>query len=191
MLAAIHRATVEQHPQPHMISGPLQGKFLEIISRLQRPRRILEIGTMVGYSTLCLAKGLSDDGIIHTIELREQDASRARQHFEQAGISQQIQLHTGNALDIIPQLNEEWDLVFIDADKVSYVQYYELVKPRLKKGGLLLADNVLFHGEVLHDEIKGKNAKAIHKFNEHVAADAEVEKVLITMRDGLFLIRKK
>lgn len=191
VLAAIHRATTEQHPQPHMLSGALQGKFLEIISHLLRPYRILEIGTMVGYSTICLAKGLAEGGVVHTIELRETDAAIARENFERAGINEKVHLHVGNALELIPQLEEEWDLVFLDADKVSYCEYYELVKPRLKKGGCLLADNVLFHGEVIHDDIKGKNAKAIHAFNERVAADEEVEKVMITMRDGLFLIRKK
>jgi predicted O-methyltransferase YrrM len=191
LLTAILRETAEQHPQPHMVSGALQGKFLEIISLLLRPTRVLEIGTMVGYSTICLAKGLAEGGMLHTIELRDKDAALARTNFERAGISHQVQLHTGNALDILPQLREEWDLVFLDADKVSYTQYYELVKPRLKSGGVLLADNVLFHGEVLTDEIRGKNAKAIQAFNEMIAADQEVDKILVTLRDGLFLIRKK
>lgn len=191
LLQEIAAVTVRSHAEPHMMSGHLQGKFLEMISKLLQPHRILEIGTMIGYSSICLAKGLSKNGVLHTIEMREQDAFIAQQNFVKAGLNHQIQLHLGNALEIIPQLNEEWDLVFIDADKPGYLRYYELVKPRLKKGGLILADNVLFHGDVLAEEMKGKNAKAIHAFNEMVAADEEVEKVVLTLRDGLSLIRKK
>ena len=115
----------------------------------------------------------------------------AKNNFIKAGLNEQIQLHVGDALQIIPQLNETWDLVFMDADKPGYRKYYELVKTRLRSGGLLLADNVLFHGDVLDKEIKGKNAKAIHAFNELIKADDEVEKIMLTLRDGLFLIRKK
>jgi caffeoyl-CoA O-methyltransferase len=191
LLNQIADDTKAAHAQPHMLSGHLQGQFLEIISKLIQPKRILEIGTMVGYSSICLAKGLAADGVLHTIELREEDAAIARINFAKAGLQQKIQLHVGNAVEILPQMEETWDLVFMDADKTGYETYYRLVKPRLKKGGIILADNVLFHGDVLQEEIKGKNAKAIHAFNEMVAADDEVEKVMITMRDGLFLIRKK
>lgn len=187
-LAAETRST---HADPQMLSGRLQGKFLEIISSLMQPKRILEIGTMVGYSAVCLARGLAPGGKLHTIEMREQDAAVAKSNFIKAGLASCIELHVGNALEIMPKLNETWDLVFIDADKPGYMQYYKLVKPRLRKGGLMIADNVLFHGEVLKEEIKGKNPKAIHAFNEMIAADDEVEKVLLTQRDGLFLIRKK
>ncbi|HEX4958346.1 MAG TPA: O-methyltransferase [Lacibacter sp.] len=191
VLKQIADETKAAHAQPHMLSGHLQGQFLEIISKLLQPQRILEIGTMVGYSTICLAKGLATGGKLHTIELREQDAAIARANFEKAGLQHCIELHTGNAAAIIPQLQETWDLVFLDADKTGYETYYRLVKPRLKSGGLILADNVLFHGEVLKEERKGKNAAAVQAFNELVAADDEVEKVMVTMRDGLFLIRKK
>lgn len=191
VLKQIADETHAAHQQPHMLSGHLQGQFLEIISKLFQPQRILEIGTMVGYSTICLAKGLAQGGIVHTIELREEDATKAQQNIERAGLANCIQLHTGNAKEIIPKLNETWDLVFIDADKTSYTEYYNMVKPRLRKGGILLADNVLFHGEVLKEEIKGKNPKAVHAFNEMIAADDEVEKIMLTLRDGLFLIRKK
>lgn len=191
MLKQIAAETYSSHVDPQMMSGHLQGQFLEIISKLIRPIRILEIGTMVGYSTICLAKGLQQGGMLHTIELREQDAAIAKQNFEKANLSHCIKIHTGNALEIIPTLLSDWDLVFLDADKTGYSKYYELVKPRLKKGALIVADNVLFHGEVLNAEIKGKNAKAIQAFNELVAADETVEKILLTQRDGLFLIRKK
>ena len=191
VLKMISAETEASHAQPHMMSGHLQGQFLEIISKLVQPKRILEIGTMIGYSTICLAKGLAVDGVLHTIEMREQDAAIAKNNFIRAGMNDRIQLHIGNALDIIPQLKETWDLVFIDADKPGYEKYYQLLKPRLRSGGLILADNVLFHGDVLEEEIKGKNGKAIHAFNEMVSADDEVEKVMLILRDGLFLIRKK
>mgnify|MGYP006171257453 CR=1 FL=1 len=191
VLKSIATATEQSHAQPHMLSGQLQGQFLEIISKLVQPKRILEIGTMVGYSSICLAKGLTADGLLHTIEMREEDAVIAKNNFIRSGLNDKIQLHVGNALDILPQLNETWDLVFIDADKTGYAQYYGIVKSRLRSGGLILADNVLFHGDVLEEPIKGKNAKAIHAFNEMVSADDEVEKIMLTLRDGLFLIRKK
>jgi predicted O-methyltransferase YrrM len=191
LLKQIAEETMAEHADPQMLSGHLQGQFLEFISKLIQPERILEIGTMVGYSSICLAKGLANEGILHTIEMREQDAAIAQNNFDKSGLKNKIQLHVGDALQIIPGLQETWDLVFIDADKTGYQKYYELVKPRLRSGGIILADNVLFHGEVLKDEIKGKNAKAIQAFNEMIAQDDEVEKLLLTMRDGLFLIRKK
>lgn len=191
LLKQIAEETMASHAHPQMLSGHLQGQFLEFISKLMQPDRILEIGTMVGYSSICLAKGLAGNGILHTIEMREQDAAIAQKNIDKAGLNKKIQLHVGDALQIIPTLQETWDLVFIDADKTGYHKYYELAKSRLRSGGLILADNVLFHGEVLKDEMKGKNARAIHAFNEMIANDEEVEKLLLTMRDGLFLIRKK
>jgi caffeoyl-CoA O-methyltransferase len=179
------------HPYAHMLSGHVQGKLLELISRLLQPKRILEIGTFLGYSALCLAKGLSMDGRLHTIELREDDARVAKANFNSANAADKIILHRGNALDIIPALQETWDLVFIDADKSGYADYYNLVMPQVRPGGLVIADNVLFHGEVLSAEIKGKNALAIQSFNEMIRNDESVDKVLLTVRDGLFLIRKK
>ena len=180
----------DKHPHAQMLSGHVQGKILETISCLLQPKRILEIGTFTGYSALCLAKGLQRDGELHTIELREEDAKTARNFFSKSLQNNKIVLHEGNALDIIQTLREEWDIVFIDADKVSYIDYYELTLPNVRPNGLLIADNVLFHGEVLEDNIKGKNAKAIHAFNEHVANDNRVEQVMLTVRDGLLLIRK-
>ncbi len=191
LLEELEAATLASHPKAHMISGKVQGKLLEQLSLLIRPRRILEIGTFTGYSALCLAAGLTPDGELHTIELRESDAAMARSYFNRSIWSKKIILHCGNALSIIPALKEAWDLVLIDADKVHYVDYYELVKPALRPGGLIIADNVLFHGEVLEAPLKGKNAKAIQQFNDHVAADPETEQVLLTVRDGLLLIRKK
>lgn len=191
LLMQIAEETNSKHQEPHMLSGHLQGKFLEIISKLLQPKLILEIGTMVGYSSICLAGGLAKEGMLHTIELRKEDAAVAQMNFERAGLQHCIQLHTGNATEVIPRLDYVWDLVFIDADKTGYETYYQLIKPRLKSGGLMLVDNVLFHGEVLGESIKGKNAKAIHAFNQMIAGDEDVEKMILTLRDGLFLIRKK
>jgi caffeoyl-CoA O-methyltransferase len=191
LLKEIAAYTQAHHSQAHMLSGHLQGKFLEMISCVQRPGRILEIGTFMGYSALCLARGLEKGGQLHTIELRDEDADLAAGNFRRANWQDRIILHRGNALEIIPALEEVWDLVFIDADKVNYTEYYKLVLPRLRPGGLIIADNVLFHGQVLEKEITGKSAKAIQAFNELVSADDSVERVMLTIRDGLLFIRKK
>jgi caffeoyl-CoA O-methyltransferase len=190
LLGKINQQT-QSHTHAHMLSGPVQGKLLELLSVLIKPRRILEIGTFTGYSALCLAKGLTPDGILHTIELREEDAAVARQNFNLSEAKDKIILHTGNAFDIVPTLAEDWDLVFIDADKTGYTNYYKMIGPGLKKGAVLLADNVLFHGEVLQDPPAGKNGKAIQAFNEYVQQDETVEKLLLTVRDGLMMVVKK
>jgi caffeoyl-CoA O-methyltransferase len=179
----------QQHPEAQMLSGHLQGKVLEMLSCMIRPRRILEIGTFTGYSALCLAKGLTDDGELHTIELREQEAVKAREFFSQSIYAKKIILHRGEALNIIPELNETWDLVFIDADKPGYIDYFNLVFPKLRKNGFIFADNIFFHGQVL-EEARGKSAIGIQQFNEHVSQRTDIEKVILTLRDGLFLIRK-
>ncbi|MFT3750589.1 MAG: O-methyltransferase [Agriterribacter sp.] len=191
LLKEVADFTNEKHPKAHMLSGVVQGKLLEMWSRMIKPRRILEIGTFTGYSALCLAKGLTDDGFLHTIEMRAEDAETAQFYFNKSIVKDRIILQVGNAHKVIPAINEEWDLVFIDADKVSYIDYFNIVLPKIKSGGYIIADNVLFYGEVLEDEKKGKNAKAIHAFNEYIKQDERVESVLLTVRDGLLLIRKK
>jgi caffeoyl-CoA O-methyltransferase len=191
LLQSIQANTLLNHPHAHMISGPVQGQFLSFISGMIQPQYILEIGSFTGYSALCLANGLTDTGALHTIELREADAETAALNFSKSTRNKQIHLHIGNAIDIIPSLNFEWDLVFIDADKTAYIDYYELIVPRLSKKGMIIADNVLFHGQVLENPVTGKNAKAIQAFNEHVQADERTEQVLLTIRDGLVLIKKK
>lgn len=178
------------HAHAHMLSGHLQGKFLEMVSAMIKPRRILEIGTFTGYSALCLAKGLQPDGQLHTIELRPDDADKAAAYFRRSSFAAQIILHIGNALEIVGQLDEEWDLVFIDADKESYGFYFNRVFPLVKRGGFILADNVLFHGQVLEAEIKGKSAKAIQAFNDDLLARNDLERMLLPLRDGIMLIRK-
>jgi predicted O-methyltransferase YrrM len=191
VLSEIEEYTLANHPHAQMLSGHVQGKVLEMVSKMILPQRILEIGTFTGFSALCLAKGLQDDGKLITLELRTDDAETADRYFKKAGLACKIELKVGDALEIIPTLNETWDLVFIDADKVNYINYYELTLPSVKKGGWLLADNVLFHGEVLEENVQGKNAKALHAFNEHVKNDERVEQAMLTIRDGLLLIQKK
>ena len=191
LLTEIAASTALHHAHAHMLSGHLQGQLLSQISRMVKPERILEVGTFVGYSALCLAKGLSVNGKLHTIEKRPGDAATAQRYFDKSSYKDQLIIHTGDAAAIIETLNESWDLVFIDADKINYISYYEAVMPAVKKGGWILADNVLFHGEVLQTPLKGKNAKAIDEFNRHVAADERVEQVMLTIRDGLLLIHKK
>ena len=191
LLEDIYATTLSTHPQAHMMSSRLQGKFLEIFSILLQPHRILEIGTFTGFSALCMAKGLREGGKLHTIELREDDARTARDNFARSNMADRIILHVGNALTVIPALGESWDLVFIDAAKTDYLEYYQLILPMVRQGGVILADNVLFHGEVLQEPVTGKSARGIKKFNEFVRDDERVEKVVIPVRDGLMLIRKK
>ncbi|MGI8600762.1 MAG: O-methyltransferase [Chitinophagaceae bacterium] len=190
LIAEVGMYTYTNHAHAHMLSGHLQGKFLEMISCMLRPKRILEVGTFTGYSALCLAKGLVDDGILHTIELREEDAATAKSFFDRSFYKNKIIIHVGEALDIIGEIDETWDLVFLDADKENYINYFNRVMPKVKPNGFILADNVLFHGQVLEDEIKGKNAIAIQAFNDMLLERKDVEKMLLPLRDGVFLIRK-
>ena len=164
--------------------------IVEMLSCMIRPRRILEIGTFTGYSALCLAKGLTEDGQLHTLEISEKEAVKAREFFTQSPYKSRIILHLGSALDIIPTIHETWDLVFIDADKPAYIEYFNLVLPKVRKNGFIFADNIFFHGQVLEEEVKGKNAKGIKAFNEYIQQRTDIEKVILTLRDGLFLIRK-
>lgn len=190
LLHEVATFTYTQHEQAHMLSGHLQGKFLEMVSCMIKPQRILEIGTFTGYSALCLAKGLPPGGELHTVELREDDAAKAKSYFDRSIFREQIILHIGHALDIIGELDEQWDLVFIDADKENYTNYFERVFPAVKPNGFILADNVLFHGQVLESPVKGKNAKAIQAFNEMLLRRTDVEKVMLPLRDGIAVIRK-
>lgn len=190
LLKTIADYTNVHHRESRMLSGHMQGNLLTMISYMLRPRRILEIGTFTGYSALCLAKGLTDDGILHTIELRENDAEKAKIFFEQSPAKNKIILHSGSALNVIPGLDEEWDLVFIDADKPAYIEYFNLVLPKLRKNGFILADNVFFHGQVFEQDPKNKSAKAMKAFNEMIKQRTDIDKTILTIRDGLFLIRK-
>jgi len=190
-LKAMYESTLALHPHAHLQSSWNQGGFLSILSKLLQPKAILEIGTFTGFSSLCLAEGLADSGELHTIELRAEDAQKAAEYFTLSPKANQLHIHTGDAKQIIPTLSPTWDIVFIDADKTGYIEYYELVLPMLNPHGLIIVDNVLFHGEVLEAPINGKSAKAIQAFNEHVLADHRTEQSMLTIRDGLTLIRKK
>ena len=191
LLQQIAKETIENHAHPHMLSGHVQGRFLSLLSQLMQPQFILEIGTFTGYSALCLAEGLQTGGQLHTIELRPDDAATSKNYFKISKYASKIILHTGNAKEIIPTLPHLWDMVFIDADKTAYINYYELIVPRLAQRGLIIADNVLFHGQVLSQPVSGKNAEAMVAFNNHILNDCRVENIMLTLRDGLLLIKKK
>lgn len=191
VLKAMYEAILAEHPHAHLQSNWNQGGFLAFLSKMLQPKYIIEIGTFNGFSTLCLAEGLADRGQLDTIELREEDAQRAQTYFTQYGQGKSIQQHIGDAKTIIPGLPHLYDIAFIDADKTGYVDYYTLLKPKMSPNGIIIADNTLFHGEVLEEQISGKSAKAIQAFNEMVVKDEETEKIILTIRDGLTLIRKK
>ena len=190
-LKSLYEETLATHEHGHLQSSWTQGGFLSFISKILAPTHILEIGSFTGFSALCLAEGLTDKGELHTIELREEDAQKSKAAFNNATKAKQIHMHVGDAKEIIPTLYKKWDLIFIDADKTSYIEYYNMVLPLLNDKGIMIVDNVLFHGEVLEDAVKGKSAKAIQAFNEYVLLDQKTEQVMLTIRDGLTLIRKK
>jgi predicted O-methyltransferase YrrM len=191
ILNGLYRETYLQTVYPNMISGPLQGKLLEMISKMIKPSRILEIGTFTGYSGICLARGLVEGGFLHTIDINDETMDMAIRYFQLAGLSDRIIIHTGDALHVITTIDESFDLVFIDADKEQYMQYYHAAFGKLKTGGYMLADNVLWGGKVLHGaKYSDKETRGIHEFNTFVSQDTRVEKVLLPLRDGLFLMRK-
>jgi len=190
-LKSLYEETLATHEHGHLQSSWTQGGFLSFISKMLAPTTILEIGSFTGFSALCLAEGLTEKGELHTIELREEDAKKAKAAFENSTKAKQLHIHIGDAKEIIPTLHKKWDLVFIDADKTSYIEYYNLVLPLLNEKGIMIVDNVLFHGDVLEDAVKGKSAKAIQAFNEYLLLDKKTEQVMLTIRDGLTLIRKK
>ncbi len=192
ILQKVERETYLKSIYPRMISGKIQGRFLSMISKMVKPKNILEIGTFTGYSTICLTEGLQKGGQLHTIEINEELKERNDEIFKEAGIGQLIHAHFGNALDIIPKLGIRFDLVFIDADKINYSKYFNLVLDVLNTGGFILVDNVLWSGKVLNrseDKID-KDTKAVIEFNELVQNDSRVENVMIPLRDGLTLIQK-
>lgn len=192
LLYRLHRETYLKVDQPHMLSGHVQGVFLSMVSHMMRPRRILEIGTYTGYSAICLAQGLTEDGMLHTIDVNEELEDMAARYIAEAGLTQKITQHIGKAAGIIPQLEETFDLVFIDADKAGYGTYFDMVWEKLRPGGFMLADNVLYHGEVVLTETEqSNNAKAMIRFVEKAVADERAETLLLTLRDGVQLIRKK
>jgi predicted O-methyltransferase YrrM len=192
LLKELQRETHQKVLQPRMISGHLQGRFLSLISQLIQPEKILEVGTYTGYATLCLAEGLKKNGAIHTIEINEELLDFQRKYFDKSDYKKQIFGHHGDAKKIIPELDFSFDLVFIDADKSNYCHYFDLILPKLNKGGIIIADNVLWSGKVLHTNLPDKDSETLglKNFNDKVNADRAVETFLLPIRDGLMICRK-
>lgn len=191
LLHELERETHLKTLAPQMMSGHLQGRLLSLLSQLCQPRVILEVGTFTAYATLCLAEGLPPGGRLHTIEVNEELAYLIRKYIRRAGGEDRIQLHLGDAAELIPQIEGDFDLVFIDAGKMDYARHYDLVIDRLRPGGLLLADNVLWSGKIvdrLHDD---PDAQILHAFNQKVQADERVDNLILPIRDGLSIARKR
>lgn len=190
----LYSLNMETHADVHgaqMLSGHLQGKLLEMISKTVRPKQILELGTYTGYSAICLAKGLQPDGVLHTVDIDSSLQDMRNRYWRQAGLQHCIRQYIGEAKDIINTIPGEFDLVFIDADKKNYGLYYDLIIDRMPDGGIILADNVLFHAEVIMpEEMQSSSAKAMHAFNQKIASDERVEQVLLPIRDGILWMRK-
>ena len=191
LLQQLTRETYQKILQPIMLSGPYQGRVLSMISKLARPKTILELGTFTGYATLCLAEGLQQDGEIHTIDINEELEDFQREYFDKSGYGENIHQHVGSAIDIIPKLNKTYDLVFIDADKPNYVNYFNLIVDRLNPGGIILSDNVLWHGKVI-EPLKDKDVstKVLLEYNTVLKNDPRIETILLPIRDGLTISRK-
>lgn len=191
-LAKVNRRTHLRLINPRMMSGHLQGRFLALLCHMVQPRRILELGTYSGYSALCMAEGLADDGVLHTIEHDDELEDFIRENIAGSAYADKIQLHIGDALEVISRLDEVFDLVFMDADKRQYSAYYEAVLPKIRPGGIILADNTLWDGKLLEEvHPNDKQTIEIMRFNDMVADDDRVEKVILPLRDGLTIIRKK
>jgi len=177
--------------RPRMLSGHLQGRILKMFCKMIHPQKILEIGTYTGYATLCLAEGLSENGIVHTIEVNDELEDFILKYFNQSEYRNKIKLHIGDAMEIIPQLEDTFDMVFIDADKRLYSEYYDLIFEKVRPGGLIIADNTLWDGKVLKTPSSAdKQTIGIQRFNEKIKNDNRIEKVIIPLRDGLTLIMK-
>ncbi len=191
VLAQLNRDTHAKVLQPRMLSGHVQGRILSTFSHMLKPKRILEIGTYTGYSAICLAEGLAPDGKLHTIDINEELEEMVKSYIAKANMENQIQMHVGNAMEIIPQLNETWDLIFIDADKENYSNYFDLVIDHIRPGGFIIADNVLWSGKVVEKvSAKDLETQALIDFNKKVHEDNRVENVLFPVRDGLMVCRK-
>ena len=192
LLQQLTRETYQKVLQPIMLSGPYQGRVLSMISKLINPKTVLELGTFTGYSTLCLAEGMKSDGELHTIDINEELVDFQRKYFDKSEYGSQIIQHTGNAIDIIPKLNTSFDLVFIDADKPNYSNYFHLIIDKLNSGGVILSDNVLWHGKVVEPlNDKDNSTKAVLDYNTLLKTDERIETVMLPIRDGLTISRKK
>ena len=192
ILSDLNRETNQKVLQPRMISGAYQGRLLSIISKIINPKKILEIGTFTGYSTLCLAEGLDKNGQIHTVDINEELYDLQRKYFKKSSFDSNITQHLGNALEIIPKLDHDFDLIFLDADKINYPKYLDILIIRLKKGGVLLSDNVLWDGKVLNEiSQKDKSTKAIVEYNKMLNNRTDMDSVILPIRDGITISIKK
>jgi caffeoyl-CoA O-methyltransferase len=191
LLKQIDRDTNIKVSLPRMLSGHYQGRVLSMLSKLVNPQRILEVGTFTGYASLCLAEGLSKDGILHTIDINAELEDMVRSSFSKSDLGSQIIYHIGNALEIIPNLDEVFDLIFIDADKKNNETYYNLTIDKLRSGGLIIVDNVLWSGKVIGEKKTDSATTSISDFNEMIHSDQRVEKLILPVRDGVYIIRKK
>ena len=190
LLAELNKETLLKVLNPRMLSGHYQGRMLSMISKLINPKHILEIGTYTGYATLCLAEGLTNDGTVDTIDINEELVSIQNKYFERSDYRNNIRQHLGMALDIIPTLDKEFDLVFIDADKANYANYFDVVLPKMNPGGVILSDNVLWSGKVLAEaKPNDKSTVALKAYNEKINNDSRVESVILPIRDGLTITR--
>ncbi|SFI75230.1 O-methyltransferase [Olleya namhaensis] len=191
LLQQLTRETYQKILQPIMLSGPYQGRVLSMISKLIKPKSVLELGTFTGYATLCLAEGLHPEGEIHTIDVNEELEDFQRKYFDKSGYGTQIHQHLGSAIDILPTLDKTFDLVFIDADKPNYVNYFHLIIDKLNPGGIILSDNVLWHGKVIESvDPKDVSTNVVLEFNTLLKKDPRIETVLLPIRDGLTISRK-
>lgn len=190
LLQQINRETHLHVLKPRMLSGHLQGRVLSMLSHMIQPKNILEIGTYTGYAALCMAEGMQSDGRLITIDNNEELALRTKEYFNQSKWAGQIELRVGNASDIVPILNEKWDLVFIDADKENYANYFDQVIDQVNTGGFIIADNVLWSGKVFDESKNDKDTEAIRAFNQKAHKDSRVQNVLFPIRDGLMILRK-
>ena len=191
LLSRLNRETHVNHLFPRMLSGRVQGRFLAMLSRMINPRMILEVGTYTGYSALCLAEGLQEGGLLYSIELNDENEELIKKYIREAGFEEKIVLRFGHALDILPDFDEVFDLVFLDADKENYISYYKMALERLSRHGIILADNTLWSGKVLDPQERDKETRGIKEFNEYIKKDDRVDKVMLTIRDGMTLIMKK
>lgn len=191
ILKKLRKETYQKTTQPHMISGYLQGRLLSILSNIIQPKNVLEIGTFTGYATLSIAEGLAKDGKIYTIDKNEDLSYIPKKYFSESPYREQIEFIIGDARAEIKKLDKVWDLVFIDADKDSYIQYLGLIKPNLRSGSIILIDNVLWYGKVLNNDHKDKTTEQIKLVNKIIAEDPDFENLILPLRDGLHLIRKK
>ncbi len=191
VLKELDRETNLKVLMPRMLSGHVQGRLLSLLSHMISPKNVLEIGTFTGYSAICFAEGLQAGGLVHTIDINEELEEQVSDFIGKAGMSDKIRQYIGDAMEIIPAMDIEFDLVFIDADKINYLNYYNLVLPKLRSGGFILADNVLWSGKVVEQGSIKKDTQAILDFNKTVAEDTRVDKVILPVRDGIQLIRKK